>query len=284
MDIRKIIAVSCITVGIGLMSIPFLFRLKGEQETEDLLKSFESTMEVHADEKIEEKEAKTYGKTTDSKKTSTLSKENSMSDDVIGIIEIDSLDIKYPIVEGTGKAELRYAIGHLSDTANVGEGNCVLAGHNGSRYGEYFTYLNKISVGDEIKVTDRSGKIHKYLADKTMIVGPKENSIKDQDSIEIEDDIVETTEEFNIVASGWYCYIPSIGIYLRAGTVCNWDEDAKIFMPDFDVTVIYENENDIEEYIYFEQDNFVTSLHNWIASKNTILDVTNLECEVYIPT
>ena len=237
MDIRKIIAVSCITVGIGLMSIPFLFRLKGEQETEDLLKSFESTMEVHADEKIEEKEAKTCGKTTDSKKTSTLSKENSMSDDVIGIIEIDSLDIKYPIVEGTGKAELRYAIGHLSDTANVGEGNC-----------------------------------------------PKENSIKDQDSIEIEDDIVETTEEFNIVASGWYCYIPSIGIYLRAGTVCNWDEDAKIFMPDFDITVIYENENDIEEYIYFEQDNFVTSLHNWIASKNTILDVTNLECEVYIPT
>lgn len=55
-------------------------------------------------------------------------------------------------------------------------------------------------------------------------------------------------------------------------------------MPDFDITVIYENENDIEEYIYFEQDNFVTSLHNWIASKNTILDVTNLECEVYIPT
>lgn len=37
--------------------------------------------------------------------------------------------------------------------------------------------------------------------------------------------------------------IPSLNLYLRAGVMCLWDEDEKVYMPDFDAIVIYENAN-----------------------------------------
>ena len=66
---------------------------------------------------------------------------------IIGIIEIPSIDIRYPVMEGTGVAVLIAGIGHIPETARFGEsGNCVRCGHNGSRYGTFFTPLNQISM------------------------------------------------------------------------------------------------------------------------------------------
>ena len=48
-------------------------------------------------------------------------------------------------------------------TADIGEsGNCVLCGHNGSRYGTFFTPLSQISIGDEVMITDKNGLKHIY--------------------------------------------------------------------------------------------------------------------------
>lgn len=50
------------------------------------------------------------------------------------IIEIEAIDIRYPVLEGAGNSQIRYAIGHMTETAGLGKkGNCVLCGHNGSR-------------------------------------------------------------------------------------------------------------------------------------------------------
>lgn len=55
----------------------------------------------------------------------------------------------------------------MSDSAGIGErGNCIICGHNGSRYGEYFTNLSKVEVGDRVIVTDRDGDIYKYEIDE----------------------------------------------------------------------------------------------------------------------
>ena len=75
---------------------------------------------------------------------------------VIGIIEILGLDIRYPVMEGTTSKVLNAGIGHIEETAGIGEsGNCVLCGHNGSRYGTFFTPLNQISIGDEVMINDK---------------------------------------------------------------------------------------------------------------------------------
>ena len=101
--------------------------------------------------------------------------------DVIGIIEIETLDLKYPVVEGAGSSELSAGIGHIPDTAGIGAmGNCVLAGHRGSRYGTYFKYLDRVRIGDEIKLTDKEGNVYLYETEEKRVVDPYDNSVKNQ--------------------------------------------------------------------------------------------------------
>ena len=67
------------------------------------------------------------------------------------------------------------------ETAGIGEsGNCVLYGHNGSRYGTFFTPLSQISIGDEVMITDKNGLKHIYEVTETEVVNPYDNSIKTQ--------------------------------------------------------------------------------------------------------
>lgn len=93
----------------------------------------------------------------------------------------DAKNISYPVMEGTTSKVLNAGIGHIEETAGIGEsGNCVLCGHNGSRYGTFFTPLNQISIGDEVMITDKNGLRHIYEVTETEIVNPYDNSIKTQ--------------------------------------------------------------------------------------------------------
>lgn len=87
----------------------------------------------------------------------------------------------YPVMEGTTSKVLNAGIGHIEETAGIGEsGNCVLCGHNGSRYGTFFTPLSQISIGDEVMITDKNELKHSYEVTETEIVNPYDNSIKTQ--------------------------------------------------------------------------------------------------------
>jgi len=74
----------------------------------------------------------------------------------------------------------------MTETAAIGaKGNCVLCGHNGSRNGTFFTNLNQISIGDEVKILDKNGKWHMYRVEETFIVEPRDSSVKNQSGEEI---------------------------------------------------------------------------------------------------
>ncbi len=93
--------------------------------------------------------------------------------EVIGIIEIDAIDLIYPIVEGADHAEMGVAIGHMSETAGIGEiGNCTLAGHRGGYSGPYFEDLDKLKAGDLIRLTDAFGEEYIYEMTESMVVEP----------------------------------------------------------------------------------------------------------------
>lgn len=54
------------------------------------------------------------------------------------------------IMERTSDGDIAYAIGHMSETFPIGTvGNCMLAGHNGSRNGVLFTNLNQLVARDK---------------------------------------------------------------------------------------------------------------------------------------
>lgn len=181
--IRKILAVIFITAGLAAMSVPLFYHFYGNQKTNELIEQFEQNVEQEYQEDGEkEEERETETETADTK--APVSKEDAAllsSGDVIGLIEIEALDLKYPIVEGADSKQLAYGIGHISDTAAIGStGNCVLAGHRGSRYGTYFKYLNKLSERDTVKITDKDGNIHQYEVVSWEVVGPYDNSVKAQ--------------------------------------------------------------------------------------------------------
>ena len=178
---RKIIAVIFIMAGLAAMSVPLFYHFYGNQKTNELIEQFEQNVEQEHQEDGE-KEEKRETEAADTK--APVSKEDAAllsSGDVIGLIEIEALDLKYPIVEGADSKQLAYGIGHISDTAAIGStGNCVLAGHRGSRYGTYFKYLNKLSEGDTVKITDKDGNMHQYEVVSWEVVGPYDNSVKAQ--------------------------------------------------------------------------------------------------------
>lgn len=142
--IKRIFVSICIVTGIALLAVPFYYHFHGQNETDKLIEQFEKTLEDNEDETEKSKE--------EGKKQTSLSEEDAALlsvEDVIGIIEIEAIDIRYPVLEGAGDSQIRYAIGHISETAGLGEkGNCVLCGHNGSRNGTFFTNLNQLSAGD----------------------------------------------------------------------------------------------------------------------------------------
>ena len=97
------------------------------------------------------------------------------------------------------------------------------------------------------------------------------------------DEIVEIDDDLQLVISGWYVVVPSLSLTLRAGVACAFDEEAGMFMPDFDVTVLYEDELMTDEWIYYEQDGFTVTLANWLNGRLPISNIETLECYLVIP-
>ena len=179
---RKILAAIFITAGLAAMSVPLFYHFHGSHKTDGLIEQFEKSVEqeqMEDDEKEEEK--KTETEAADTKAPVNEADAALLSSRVIGLIEIEALELKYPIVEGADSKQLAYGIGHIPDTAAVGsKGNCVLAGHRGSRYGTYFKYLNRLTEGDVVKITDKEGNVHLYEVVSSEVVGPYDNFVKAQ--------------------------------------------------------------------------------------------------------
>lgn len=80
-----------------------------------------------------------------------------------------------------------------------------------------------------------------------------EEAVSEMDElIDVDDDIAEIDDDMQLVISGWYVYIESLNLSLRQGVACIWDEEEKLFMPDFDVTIVYEGSIESQEWLYYE--------------------------------
>ena len=114
------------------------------------------------------------GTTDDSGFSMTLTEQP----DTLGIINIPKIDLKAPIAEGADLDTLRFAIGHMENTAALGEiGNSVVAGHRSHSFGVYFNRLDEMEIGDEIIVDTISGKSITYVVYETKIVEPDDVSV-----------------------------------------------------------------------------------------------------------
>lgn len=77
--------------------------------------------------------------------------------------EIPSLDIKVPVLEGTGTKQLQVSAGHFEGTGALGKGNYCICGHNSTIYAEIFNDLDQIQIGDEMHLVDIDKKRTRYI-------------------------------------------------------------------------------------------------------------------------
>lgn len=193
---RKLISAVIILIGLGIFSYPLIKQAYSSYRQEELKDAFYEVLEEnHASVIVTPSQGTETDDTVDSiqlentsgsalihveeadevidSQTSSNIKNRLSGQAVIGLIEIEKIDLIYAIVEGTSEKNLGVAVGHMSNTALIGEtGNCVIAGHRGGTSGPYFKNLDKLEAGDEIRITDLTGTIYVYHVTESFVVEP----------------------------------------------------------------------------------------------------------------
>lgn len=155
-NIRKIISITLIITGLFIVSTSIYKKIQTNKRQNALVEQFE---------KIGTKDT-SGGKEQLDERFKDLK--------VIALIEIPSIKLSQPIVEGVEDELLQYYIGHFKETPQPGEkGNFALAGHSYSDYSEAFINLKKVKVGDEIIVKTKK-EAFTYQIKESFIVTPSQ--------------------------------------------------------------------------------------------------------------
>lgn len=86
-------------------------------------------------------------------------------------IQIPSIQLDAPIVQGDGWEQLKKGVGQYVGSADPGQdGNVVLSAHN-DVYGELFRYLDRLVPGDQVVLYTQQRQFV-YIVDRTVLVEP----------------------------------------------------------------------------------------------------------------
>lgn len=96
---------------------------------------------------------------------------------MVGVIEIDKIGVKLPILNGASDANLDKGAGLLEGTPAPGmPGNSAIAAHRNRAYGSMFNRLDEVGVGDTVTVKDKNST-YQYEVYETLVVEPNETSV-----------------------------------------------------------------------------------------------------------
>lgn len=167
----KKILVILILIGISLISVASYIDYKDNNIKNDLISNYENNSSI---DNFIEKENDNIENKVSNKFEYKEEGENSNRTNVIGILEIKSIGLKAPIVDG--EENLDYVVAKYRSSANFGQaGNVILAGHNNMK-GSIFKNLYKVKIGDIIEIkTDNN--IYKYKLTERVIVNPSDSSL-----------------------------------------------------------------------------------------------------------
>ena len=169
--------ITLIMIGILLIGVALFIDFKSKSIQEDLVQKYEEKMYSNSSvnysynpettENIEKKEAikDTFTQPNNNKKNE--------KNDVIGILEIDSIGVKAPIV--LGEENLNYVVAKYRSSSDFGElGNVILAAHNNMR-GSIFRNLHKLKIGSTVKIISDNKELE-YKITNRYIVEPNDTS------------------------------------------------------------------------------------------------------------
>lgn len=155
---RKIIGVLLILIGVGIIGTVAYKKIVTSQKQNELLEAFESQLAEGDNENTEEEV--------------NLDSINGYTP--IAIMEIPSIKLKQPVVEGITEDVIKYFLGKFPESTMPGEvGNFAVAGHRVSDFTDAFINLYKVKPGDNVIVTTKEGK-YTYEVEESFIVEPEQ--------------------------------------------------------------------------------------------------------------
>lgn len=169
--------ITLIIIGILLIGAALFIDFKSKSIQDDLVQKYEEKMYSNSlvnysiPEKTENIEKKETIKDTFTQ--SNNNKNKAEKNDVIGILEIDSIGVKAPIV--LGEENLDYVVAKYRSSSDFGElGNVILAAHNNMR-GSIFRNLHKLKIGDTVKIISDNKELE-YKITNRYVVEPNDTS------------------------------------------------------------------------------------------------------------
>ena len=99
-----------------------------------------------------------------------------IEDEIIGVLEIPAMELTMPVYLGASDAHLASGAAVLGNTsAPIGGANtnCVIAGHRGWKGADYFRHIDRLQVGDTVKLTNLWETLT-YTVSDIQIIQPHE--------------------------------------------------------------------------------------------------------------
>lgn len=161
---RKVIGILLILIGVSIIGTVVYKKIITSNKQKEMLEVFENQLEGNTEEKSEEE---------------SVSLDSINGYTPIAIIEIPSIKLKQPVVEGVTEDVIKYFLGKFPESAMPGEiGNFSVAGHRVSDFTDAFINLYKVKPGDKVIVTTKSGK-YTYEVEESFIVEPEQVEVLD---------------------------------------------------------------------------------------------------------
>ena len=161
---RRFIGILLILIGVSIIGTVVYKKMVTSNKQNEVLESFENQL----------KEDNTNN---ESHEDVNLDSINGYTP--IAIMEIPSIRLKQPVVEGVTEDVIKYFLGKFPESAMPGEvGNFSVAGHRVSDFTDAFINLYKVKPVDKVIVTTKSGK-YTYEVDESFIVEPEQVEVLD---------------------------------------------------------------------------------------------------------
>ena len=99
-----------------------------------------------------------------------------VEDEIIGVLEIPAMELTMPVYLGASDEHLAAGAAVLGNTsAPIGgdDTNCVIVGHRGWKGADYFRHIDRLQVGDTVKLTNL-WEILTYTVTDIEIIQPHE--------------------------------------------------------------------------------------------------------------
>ena len=161
---RRVVGVILILIGVGIICNVAYKKIVTSNKQNELLEVFESQL--------------AEAKNPDSSEPVSLEPINVYTP--VAIMEIPSIKLKQPVVDGITEDVIKYFLGRFPESAMPGQvGNFAVAGHRVSDYTDAFINLYKVKVGDEVIVTTKDGR-YTYEVDNSFIVDPDQVEVLEE--------------------------------------------------------------------------------------------------------